>query len=144
MSVRSPYATRLKNNKTDIRRYTKAAKDLQAQSARSDLVGGGSKRFAGTSDDPYGERSDRMRLLAGTETLDDGTRRIQDSQRIALETEDVGADTLRELRRQREQIENATDTVSSLVLVSWAIDQFMYSFTLPIPPLTVPAVPSRK
>lgn len=110
--MRSPYATRLKNNKLDMLRYKKAAKDLHAQAARSDLIGGGNKRFGAGSDDPYGERSDRMRLLAGSDSLNDGSRRIQDSQRIALETEDVGADTLRELRRQREQIENTRDTVS--------------------------------
>jgi vesicle transport through interaction with t-SNAREs 1 len=111
--VRTPYATRLKKAKADILRYKKSAKDIQAQSARSDLIGSGAgKRFGADSDDPYGERSDRMRLLAGTQTLDDGSRRLQESQRIALETEDVGADTLRELRRQREQIENARDTVS--------------------------------
>lgn len=34
-----------------------------------------------------------------------------DSQRIALETEEQGADILRSLRGQREQIQNARDTV---------------------------------
>lgn len=62
-----------------------------------------------TSDEPYG--SDRARLLSGTAILEDGTRRLQESQRIALETEGQGADVLRVLREQREQIENSRNTV---------------------------------
>jgi vesicle transport through interaction with t-SNAREs protein 1 len=53
--------------------------------------------------------------LAGTERLEDGSKRLQNAQRIALETEDVGADILRNLRGQREQIEHTRDTVSRLV-----------------------------
>jgi hypothetical protein len=69
------------------------------------------------SDDPY-DASDRTRLLQGTATLEDGSRRLQDSQRIALETEEVGADILRSLGRQREQIVNARVTVGR---VHWKI-----------------------
>lgn len=65
------------------------------------------------SDDPYAPGTDRTRLLAGTEILQDGSRRLVDSHRIALETEEQGADILRSLRGQREQIENASNTVSS-------------------------------
>ena len=54
----------------------------------------------------------RQRLLQGTARLEDGSRRLEESNRIALETEDLGADILRDLRGQREQIENARDTVS--------------------------------
>lgn len=112
-SIRSQYTTRLRQAKTELTRYRKASKESHTQLARFDLLGG-SKTRAGlpTSDDPYGEGSDRTRLLAGTNTLDDGTRRLTDSTRIALETETQGADILRGLRGQREQIENARDTVS--------------------------------
>lgn len=40
-----------------------------------------------------------------------GTRRLDNAHRIALETEDVGADILRNLRGQREQIEHTRDTL---------------------------------
>ncbi|CAO1620491.1 unnamed protein product [Sympodiomycopsis kandeliae] len=53
----------------------------------------------------------RQRLLKGTNTLQDGTRRLEESNRIALETEDLGADILRDLRGQREQIEHSRDTL---------------------------------
>ena len=61
------------------------------------------------SDDPYGENSDRTRLLAGTQSLEESTRRLENSQRVALETEDIGSDILRSLRVQREQIEHSRD-----------------------------------
>jgi hypothetical protein len=56
-------------------------------------------------------------LLQGTETLEDGSRRLENAHRIALETEDVGADILRNLRGQREQIEHTRDTVGSYTLL---------------------------
>ncbi|KAF8873484.1 vesicle transport v-snare protein vti1 [Infundibulicybe gibba] len=61
----------------------------------------------------YAHRSDRTRLLVGTEVLSDGSRRLGDSTRIALETEQQGADILRNLRGQREQIENSRDMLST-------------------------------
>jgi vesicle transport through interaction with t-SNAREs protein 1 len=71
------------------------------------------------SDDPYTDDpssySSRARLLQGTETLQDGSRRLDNAHRIALETEDVGADILRNLRGQREQIEHTRDTVSAAI-----------------------------
>ena len=45
--------------------------------------------------------------MAGT-----GTRRLENAHRIALETEDVGADILRNLHGQRSQLEHTRDTVS--------------------------------
>lgn len=110
-SLRPSYQTRIKNSKADLQRYKKLARDLHAQLSRADLLG--SRAGAGpTSDDPYEPSSDRTRLLAGTALLEDGSRRLQESQRIALETEEQGADILRSLRGQREQIQNARDTVS--------------------------------
>jgi vesicle transport through interaction with t-SNAREs protein 1 len=80
--------------------------------ARSDLLGPrGPRSLTSNSDDPYDERSERARLLTGTEILSDGGRRLTDSTRLALETEEQGADILRTLRVQREQIENSRDMV---------------------------------
>ncbi|KIY64959.1 vesicle transport v-snare protein vti1 [Cylindrobasidium torrendii FP15055 ss-10] len=112
-SIRPQYAARLKQAKLDLARYKKLSKDLQSQSSRTDLLGGSAARgFRNSpSDDPYNEQGDRTRLLAGHETLTDGSRRLAASQRIALETEQQGADILRNLGRQREQIENTRDTL---------------------------------
>ena len=111
-SIKSQYQSRIKSAKAELTRYKKLSKDLHSQLSRSDLLGGVGGRPIGpsSSDDPYGT-SDRTRLLAGTALLEDGTRRLHESQRIALETEEQGSDILSNLRRQREQIENTRDTV---------------------------------
>ena len=56
-------------------------------------------------------QAQRQRLLQGTDKLQDGTRRLEESYRLALETEDIGAGILTNLRGQREQIENTRDTL---------------------------------
>lgn len=71
----------------------------------------------GYRDDPNADlesgtsEAQRQRLLRGTQTLSDSTRRLEDSHRVALETEDLGAGILSNLRGQREQIEHTRDTL---------------------------------
>ncbi|KAF5369776.1 hypothetical protein D9758_001156 [Tetrapyrgos nigripes] len=108
-SLRPQYQARLRSAKGELARYKKMSKDLHASLARSSLLGSSSSRSAyPSSDEPYGDRS---RLLAGNALLEDGTKRLQDSQRLALETENQGADILMNLRQQREQIENSRSTL---------------------------------
>ncbi|KAI0070124.1 vesicle transport v-snare protein vti1 [Panus rudis PR-1116 ss-1] len=110
-SIRASYTTRIKSAKSDLQRYKKLSKDMHSQLARADLL---SRPGLSSTDEPYGasDASDRTRLLAGTALLEDGSRRLLESQRIALETEEQGADILRSLRGQREQIQNARDTLT--------------------------------
>ncbi|KAJ3551971.1 hypothetical protein NM688_g4404 [Phlebia brevispora] len=109
-SIRPQYQARLKTAKGDLQRYKKSLKDISAQVARAELLGHRSGADTPTSDEPYGA-TDRTRLLSDMAILEDGSRRLQDSQRIALETEEQGSEILRNLRGQREQIENARDTL---------------------------------
>ncbi|KAG6867590.1 hypothetical protein C0993_000811 [Termitomyces sp. T159_Od127] len=110
-SIKAPYAARLKNAKAELARYRGLARDGHAQQARADLL---ARSGAGGSDDPYGGLGDpeRARLLGATQTLEGSGRRLRDTQRVALEAEEQGADILRTLRGQRETIETARDTVS--------------------------------
>ncbi|KAJ3723097.1 vesicle transport v-snare protein vti1 [Lentinula raphanica] len=110
-SIRPQYYNRLKAAKADLSRYKKTFKDLSAELARSSLLTSSTPRPGYSSDDPYGSSSDRSRLLAGTALLEEGTKRLQDSHRLALETEEQGADILSNLRLQREQIENSRNTL---------------------------------
>jgi vesicle transport through interaction with t-SNAREs protein 1 len=48
----------------------------------------------------------RQQLLSGTDRLNRSSNRLRESQRIALETEQIGASTLGDLHQQREQITN--------------------------------------
>ncbi|KAJ9096395.1 hypothetical protein QFC21_005217 [Naganishia friedmannii] len=124
-SIRAPYSARITSSKTDLAKMKKTLKDLQKETQRTDLLGsaasGRRARGAGDpslQDEPYTDDaggyhddSHRARLLAGTDTLADGSRRLDNAQRIALETEDVGADILRNLHGQRSQLEHTRDTL---------------------------------
>ncbi|PGH27267.1 hypothetical protein AJ80_00977 [Polytolypa hystricis UAMH7299] len=48
----------------------------------------------------------RQQLLSGTERLERSSARLQESQRVALETEDIGRNVLGDLYQQRETIEH--------------------------------------
>lgn len=61
-----------------------------------------------TADD---QLEQRQQLLSGTERLERSSGRLRESQRVALETESIGANTLADLSRQRETIENTRETL---------------------------------
>ncbi|KAF8639848.1 hypothetical protein AX17_001103 [Amanita inopinata Kibby_2008] len=111
-SVRARYQSRLRDSKEQLAHYKKLAKEARSQLARVDLLTSPHGRSS-FSDDPYASTTDRARLLAGTTMLEDGTKRLQESYRITLETENQGADILMNLRSQREQIEHARDTLQT-------------------------------
>lgn len=112
-SVRAQYQSRLRSAKAELAKQKKLLVDSRAQLARMDLLSSANNPGGySSSDDPYGPSSDRTRLLAGTTLLEEGSKRLQQSQQIALETENQGADILLNLRTQREQIENSGNTVS--------------------------------
>ncbi|GJJ11047.1 hypothetical protein Clacol_005278 [Clathrus columnatus] len=112
-SIKPRYQTKVKNHKTELNALKKRTRELHATANRSELLSTSSNLYGASSpsDDPY-SNSDRSRLLAGTASLEDSTRRLADSHTLALQTEDVGADILRNLRGQREQIEHSRDTLS--------------------------------
>jgi vesicle transport through interaction with t-SNAREs protein 1 len=49
--------------------------------------------------------------LNSTDRLDSSNKRLQESHRIALETEDIGTGILGNLKGQREQLENTKATL---------------------------------
>jgi len=109
-SIRTPYQTRLRTAKGNITRQKKQAKDLLASTSRAELLNSGSR--SPIPDDPY-STSDRTRLLSGTALLEDGSHRLDESHRIALDTEAQGAEILQNLRGQREQIENSRNMLDT-------------------------------
>lgn len=53
----------------------------------------------------------RQQLLSGTDRLDRSTQRLLASQRLANETENIGAEALADLQRQGETIRHTHDTL---------------------------------
>ncbi|WVQ95799.1 hypothetical protein IAU59_002898 [Kwoniella sp. CBS 9459] len=118
VSIRQTYQARLATSRQGLEKVKKSLRDVRQENQRSELLSGpgsGSRSPFPNSDDPYSDDpsaySARTRLLQGTETLADGSRRLDNAHRIALETEDVGGEILRNLRGQREQIEHTRDTL---------------------------------
>jgi len=118
ISIRSQYHARLRAAKADLQKYKKLLVDSRSQFVRADLLSTKANPHGAyaSSDDPYAPTGDRTRLLAGTAVLEQGTKRLQQSQQLALETEMQGAEILTNLTSQREQIENSRDTVCITVV----------------------------
>ena len=117
-SLRSQHQNRVRAAKADLAKYKKLSREIQTQLARTDLLSSNRRAGLPSSDEPFGTTSDRQRLLSGTALLEDGSKRLQESQRVALETEEQGADILINLRRQREQIENSRNAVRNILIVN--------------------------
>jgi vesicle transport through interaction with t-SNAREs protein 1 len=82
-------------------------KQLSETADRRALFG---DREGGSSSDDIA-LDQRSQLLSGTASLDRSTQRLRDSQRVANETEQIGANILTDLRGQREQIVNSRNTL---------------------------------
>jgi vesicle transport through interaction with t-SNAREs protein 1 len=105
-SLQPKIKTRFRNYQTDIDTQTRKLTSL-----------GNAPRY-GTryTDSPDGQGVDaqleqRQQLLSGTDRLERSSKRLQDSHRMALETEDIGRGTLQDLGRQRETITHTRDTL---------------------------------
>lgn len=99
-AARSKVNVRVRNYSSDIDEVKRKLKSLSDD--RRALFG---DRY---TDDPEAgdvHMEQRQQLLSGTERLERSSARLQESQRLALETEDIGRDTLAQLGQQRETIE---------------------------------------
>jgi vesicle transport through interaction with t-SNAREs 1 len=102
-SIRAKVNSRFRNHQSDVDDLTRKLKALSSD--RKALFG---DRY---TDDPDDTTKDvqleqRQQLLSGTDRLGRSGERLRESQRIALETEQIGAGTLADLHQQRNVIEN--------------------------------------
>jgi vesicle transport through interaction with t-SNAREs protein 1 len=99
-AARSKVNVRFRNYSSDIDELKRKLKSLSDD--RRALFG---DRY---TDDPESgdvHMEQRQQLLSGTDRLERSSARLQESQRLALETEDIGRGTLADLHQQRETIE---------------------------------------
>ena len=96
---------RFRNYESDVDGAKRKLKTLQDD--KSALFG---KRY---TDDPSrdDQLEQRQQLLSGTDRLERSSGRLRESQRLALETEDIGRNTLSDLAGQREVIEHTRGTL---------------------------------
>lgn len=97
--------TRFRNYQTDI--------DSLSRKLSSFKSAGFSNRYTDAPEDGQEDPhlAQRQQLLSGTERLERSSNRLRDSQRVALETEEIGRNTLADLGRQRETIQHTRDTL---------------------------------
>ena len=101
-SARNVINRRWRDHSTDLDKMKIKLKSLKnTDTDRQALFG---ERYTDDPQDPQLEQ--RQQLLSGTERLGRSSQRLQDSQRIALETEQIGASTLADLHVQRNTLEN--------------------------------------
>ncbi|GMF73935.1 unnamed protein product [Aspergillus oryzae] len=98
-AARSKVNARFRNYATDLDESKRKLKSLSDD--RKALFG---DRYTDDPQDVHLEQ--RQQLLSGTDRLERSSARLQESQRIALETEDIGRNTLADLNTQRETIMN--------------------------------------
>lgn len=103
-TTRTKVNQRFRNYETDIDSHKRKLRSFASD--RSALFGA---RYTDNPSDVQLEQ--RQQLLSGTDRLDRSSQRLRDSQRLANETEAVGASTLADLHRQRETIQHTSDVL---------------------------------
>ncbi|KAF1807512.1 t-SNARE [Mucor lusitanicus] len=104
------YKSEAEKLKRDLRRTTAI---VPKNSDRDELLGGfGSGDNEDGNDFDASTMDQRQRLLSGTERLGQSSRRLEDSHRLALETEGIGINILSTLKGQRETMVRARDTLA--------------------------------
>lgn len=103
-AVRSKVNIRFRNYSSDIDEVKRKLKSLSDD--RKALFG---DRYRDEPQDEHLEQ--RQQLLSGTERLERSSGRLQESQRVALETEQLGQNTLADLYGQRQTIQHTRDNL---------------------------------
>ncbi|KAI9300722.1 t-SNARE [Cunninghamella echinulata] len=109
---RSRLQTQLKANKAEYEKMKRDLKQLSTVNHRKELFGDLESQDHMMVDLDASSIDQRQRLLSGTERLGESSRRLEQSHRIALETESVGANILSTLKGQRETMTRARDTLA--------------------------------
>ncbi|RVE57561.1 hypothetical protein OJAV_G00217480 [Oryzias javanicus] len=110
-SYRNAMSTKLRLYRRDIGKLTRDMKSSAPGfgSASSTAQGDRQGIYASQNQQSTHLQSQRALLLQGTESLNNATQSIERSQRIAVETEQIGTDIIEELGGQREQLDRARD-----------------------------------
>jgi vesicle transport through interaction with t-SNAREs protein 1 len=103
-ATRTKVNQRFRNHEADIDVAKRKLKTLS-----DDMTALFGSRYSDNPNDVQLEQ--RQQLLSGTDRLDRSSQRLRDSQRLANETESLGANTLADLYRQRETIQHTSDTL---------------------------------
>lgn len=105
---RSTYNTKIRQYRSQVDDSKDKLKRLLDDQDKYELFG---KRYTDEGSDDDMHDSQRKQLLNSNSSLERTSERLRDSQRIALETENIGGNILNDLRSQREQITGSRNTL---------------------------------
>ncbi|KAK9366069.1 vesicle transport v-SNARE protein N-terminus-domain-containing protein [Lipomyces kononenkoae] len=108
---RAKLNTRLRGYRADLDKVKRELKKASEQADRTELFGARAAQSGGAVSTDDISQDQRQQLLSGTDRLESSSQRLRDSQRLANETEAIGAGILTDLRGQREQIVNSRNVL---------------------------------
>lgn len=105
-SFRNPMSTKIRLYRRDLAKLQRDIRSLAGSSGFSGQFGDGKQGiYAAENDQSTQLQSQRALLIQGTDSLNNATKSIERSQRIAAETDQIGTDIIEELGEQREQLD---------------------------------------
>ncbi|KNZ50027.1 hypothetical protein VP01_463g15 [Puccinia sorghi] len=111
-ALKPTISQKLKSFKGELSSFKSQIKQAHSQASSSDPHSDSAYQDGtGLGASTKAQQAQRERLLKANYLLESGSDRLDSSHRIALETEQLGSSILRDLRGQREQIENTRDTL---------------------------------
>ncbi|XP_070834598.1 vesicle transport through interaction with t-SNAREs homolog 1B [Chaetodon trifascialis] len=110
-SHRNAMITKLRLYRRDLGKLQRDMKNSAPGFGSSNQPLGGSHHsiYSSQNHQSTHQQSQRALLLQGTESLNNASQSIERSQRIAVETEQIGTDIIEELGEQREQLDRTRD-----------------------------------
>lgn len=110
-SHRNAMITKLRLYRRDLGKLQRDMKNSAPGFGSSNQPLGGSHHsiYSSQNQQSTHQQSQRALLLQGTESLNNASQSIERSQRIAVETEQIGTDIIEELGEQREQLDRTRD-----------------------------------
>uniref|UniRef100_A0A671QY97 Vesicle transport through interaction with t-SNAREs homolog 1B-like n=1 Tax=Sinocyclocheilus anshuiensis TaxID=1608454 RepID=A0A671QY97_9TELE len=110
-SFRTPMSTKIRLYRRDLAKLQREIR-LSATPGFSSHIGDGRQGiYANQNDQSTHLQSQRALLIQGTESLNNASKSIERSQRIAAETDQIGTDIIEELGEQREQLDRTRDRI---------------------------------
>ncbi|GMM33929.1 v-SNARE protein [Saccharomycopsis crataegensis] len=107
-SNRASFNSKIRTFRSQLQSHESLLKKYEDDEDRRELFGGRTDNGSGQN---YSDFDQRQGLLQTNASLARTSDRLKDSQRIANETEDIGANILNNLRGQREQLVNSRNTL---------------------------------
>lgn len=109
-TYRNAMSTKLRLHRRDL---GKLQREMKNNSSQLTTDGRPQGIYSSENQQSTHAQSQRALLLQGTESLNNATQSIERSQRIAIETEQIGTDIIEELGEQREQLDRTRDRLEN-------------------------------